>query len=330
MTGPPARVLYITGWMRSGSTLLGNVLNELPGVRHVGELHFLWRNGVLGAGTNSTCGCGQPLTRCPLWSEVLAAPSARTAEATARRVVDLQRSLVRTRHTRARLAEVRGERPAAPGLTELLDRSAAAYHQVAAQGGERLVMDGSKCPAEAAALLGRADLDVRVLHIVRDPRATALSYRGAKAYIDPMSPARSSGYWTAFNLASERVGRVAGDRYLRVRHEDLCARPRETVAEVLRFAGLDDESPVDGTGRILLGANHTVTGNPDRLRRGETRIRPDDRWRTALSAADIAAATVPALPLLGRYGYPAAPFGAAVRDGEPHRPAASLRPGGPR
>ncbi|WP_406478558.1 sulfotransferase [Streptomyces sp. NBC_01615] len=307
MTGPPARVLYITGWMRSGSTLLGNVLNELPGVRHIGELHFLWKNGVLGAGTNSTCGCGQPLAGCPLWSEALAALPARSTEATARRMLALQRKLMRTRHTRARLAEARGARPTAGGVTELLDQSASVYRQMAARGGDRLVVDGSKCPAEAAALLGRGDLDVRVLHIVRDPRATALSYRSAKEYIDPMSPARSSGYWTAFNLASELVGTAAGDRYLRIRHEDLSARPRRTVAEVLRFAGLDDEVPVDQAGRVPLGVNHTLTGNPDRLRRGVTQIRPDDRWRTALSGADLAAATLPALPLLGRYGYPAAP-----------------------
>ncbi|MFF4587822.1 sulfotransferase [Streptomyces sp. NPDC001388] len=307
MSGPPVRVLYITGWMRSGSTLLGNVLNELPGVRHIGELHFLWKNGVLGAGTNSSCGCGQPLTACPLWAEALDALPAGNTRATAHRMLALQRALMRTRHTRDRLAGARGVRPVDAGVAELLDQSAAVYRRMAAHGADRMVVDGSKCPAEAAALLGRGDLDVKVLHIVRDPRATALSYRSAKEYIDPMSPARSSGYWTAFNLASELVGREAPERYLRIRHEDLSSRPRETVAQVLRFAGLDDEVPVDAFGRVTLGVNHTVTGNPDRLRRGVTRIRPDERWRTALSAADVAAATVPALPLLGRYGYPTVP-----------------------
>jgi hypothetical protein len=38
-------VLYVTGWCRSGNTVLGNVLAEMPGVFHVGELRFLWRNG---------------------------------------------------------------------------------------------------------------------------------------------------------------------------------------------------------------------------------------------------------------------------------------------
>ncbi|CAM5507965.1 sulfotransferase [Streptomyces spiroverticillatus] len=326
MTGPPARVLYITGWMRSGSTLLGNVLNELPGVLHIGELHFLWKNGVLGAGTNSTCGCGEPVTACPLWSRALAALPAGTTEETARRMLALQQQLMRTRHTRARLAEAQHRQPVPADVTRLLDQSAAVYRHLAGHGGERLVVDGSKCPAEAAALLGRDDLDVRVLHMVRDPRATALSYRGAKEYIDPMSASRSSRYWTAFNLASELVGRAAGDRYLRIRHEDLCARPRETVAEVIRFAGLDDASPVDAAGSVALGVNHTVTGNPDRLRHGVTRIRPDGRWHTALGPAEVRSATVPALPLLGRYGYPLTSAPHRPNSGLPHGTSGSSTP----
>ncbi|REK89820.1 sulfotransferase [Streptomyces inhibens] len=309
MAEKPPRILYVTGWMRSGSTLLGNVLNELPGVLHVGELHYLWQNGVLESGTNSDCGCGLSLRDCPLWSAVLTATQSATpdATATAHHVTMRQHALLRTRHTRTRLAEARGETVPAPGITELLDRTADIYRLVAREGGDRLIVDGSKYPAEAAALLGRSDLDVRVLHVVRDPRATALSYRRSKQYIDPMSPARSSNYWTAFNLASELIGESAGGRYLRIRHEDLSQRPKDVVTEVLRFAGLDDASPVDESGKVHLSGNHTVTGNPDRLRQGETLIRPDSRWHTELSAADTATVTALTAPLLARYGYPVLP-----------------------
>ncbi|WP_061300546.1 sulfotransferase family protein [Herbidospora cretacea] len=297
------RVLYITGWLRSGSTMLGNVLGELPGVLHVGELHYLWQNGILKAGTNSTCGCGADVTACDLWSKVITSTGGdRLGEA---RLMTLQqRALLRTRHTRDRIAESTGRTATAPGVAQAVGRTAAIYRTLAAHGGERLIVDGSKFPAEAAALLGRADLDVKVLHMVRDPRATAFSYAKAKDYIDPMSPARSSGFWTGFNLASELSGHAAPDRYLRVRHEDLCRDPRGTLARVLSFAGLDDEPPADADGNVVLSVNHTVTGNPDRLSAGPARIRADERWRTGLPAHARAAATGPALPLLGRYGYP--------------------------
>jgi hypothetical protein len=294
------RVLYLTGWLRTGSTLLGNVLGELPGVAHAGELHYLWRNGVLRTGTNSLCGCGRDLRDCALWARAIG-----EVAAPARQVAAWQDGLLRTRHTRARLAEARGRAAPADGVGPVLDVMAALYGAVAGHGGgRRLVVDGSKYPAEAAALLGRRDLDVRVLHVVRDPRATAFSYRRAKGYIDPRGPAESSAYWLAFNLASDLVGAAAAGRYLRIRHEDLAARPRDVVAEVMRFAGLDGEPPVDAAGRVRLGGNHTVTGNPDRLSRGTVTIRTDERWRAELPAPAAAVATAVAMPLLRRYGYP--------------------------
>jgi hypothetical protein len=90
----------------------------------------------------------------------------------------------------------------------------------------------------------------------------------------------------------------------RIRHEDLTRRPREVLAGVLRFAGLDDEPPVTEEGKVTLGVNHTVTGNPDRLGQGTVLIRPDERWRTELSPLPSAITTGLALPLLRRYGYP--------------------------
>jgi hypothetical protein len=313
------RVLYLTGWLRTGSTLLGNVLGELPEVAHVGELHYLWRNGVLRTGTNSLCGCGKDLLDCPVWAQVLG-----RVPVPAQQVVAWQRDLLRTRHTRARLAEARGRAAPAPGVAAALDMMAALYRAVAAHaGGGRLIVDGSKFPAEAAALLGRRDLDVRVLHVVRDPRATAQSYRRAKAYIEPRGPAESSGYWLAFNLASDLVGAAAG-RYLRIRHEDLAARPRDVIAEVMRFAGLADAPPVDSDGTVRLGGNHTVTGNPDRLTRGTVTIRPDERWRTELPVRAAAVATAVAAPLLRRYGYPLI----GLRGARPGLAGAPARDGG--
>ncbi|MBW8486827.1 sulfotransferase [Actinomadura parmotrematis] len=302
MTDAPVRVLYITGWLRTGSTLLGNVLNELPGVFHAGELHYLWRNGVLRTGTNTLCGCGEDLAACPLWSAVLAGRD----PADARRMEGWQRTLLRTRHTPRRLAEARGRTPA-PGVREALDRMAGLYADVARHSGAGTIVDGSKYPAEPAALLGRPGLDLRIVHLVRDPRAIAHSYRKGKGYIDPRTPLDSTRHWTGANVASELVGRAAAGRYLRIRHEDLAADPAGTVARVMAFAGLPGDPPVAADGTAVLGGNHTVTGNPDRLRRGPVAVRPDGAWRAGLAPRDAAVATLLAGPLLHRYRYPLRP-----------------------
>jgi sulfotransferase family protein len=298
-------VLYVTGWCRSGSTVLGNLLNELDGVVHIGEAHYLWRNGVLGAGTNTLCGCGSQVRECPLWKGVLGrlVPPGDAATGYAQAALAGQRAYLRTRHTGARLRESLGRRERPAAAAEAVDRMVAVHRAVAAESGASVVVDSSKYPAEPAALCGRADVDLRVLHLVRDPRATAHSWRKAKAYIPAMSVTRSGAYWTGANIASERIGRAFPDRYLRLRYEDFAADPRGGLAEVLSFVGRADEPPVAADGSAVLGTNHTVTGNPDRLARGPVRIRPDESWRRDLPAVPAWVATALAAPALRHYGY---------------------------
>jgi len=164
-------VLYVTGWCRSGSTVLGNVLAEMPGVFHAGELRFLWRNGVLGTGSNRRCGCGADLLDCPLWSRVLVAgrPASRSLAGHAAAVVRWQ-AACRTRHT----WRVRRE-PPRNGWPNTL---AATYRAIAAQTGAQLIVDSSKYASDAALRLRYEDL-------TGDPRGSvarvlALVGRGAE------------------------------------------------------------------------------------------------------------------------------------------------------
>ena len=65
--GMPIDVIYIAGAPRSGTTILSQLLGELPGLFNVGEARFLWRQ-VLSSGR---CGCGTRLIACDFWREVL-------------------------------------------------------------------------------------------------------------------------------------------------------------------------------------------------------------------------------------------------------------------
>lgn len=293
------RVLYLTGWCRSGSTVLGNVLGELPGVVHVGELHYLWRNGVLGVGTNTLCGCGENVAQCPLWSKVIAKVAGSDPVAFARTAMADLKASMRTRHTMDRL---QGKVSAA--ATRAAGRLSEVYYAITEITGARLIIDGSKYPAEAASLLHLPELDVRVLHLVRDPRATAHSWQRAKAYIPAMGVGRSTAYWTYFNAVSDQIGRFAPQRYLRLRYEDFTASPKQALRQVLALCGLTDEPPVGEQGQVTLGQNHTVTGNPDRLTKGQIFLVPDNAWKNGLPPVPRLAATLLAAPLLRRYQYP--------------------------
>lgn len=300
MTQPEITVLYITGWCRNGSTLIGNILNEIPGVRHVGELHYLWMN-YLGRGTNTTCGCGAALADCPVWRPVLAATAGDMgARAFAEQALSY-RECVRTRHTRRVLSYPgQGDRCLA-AYADVLARTYAAIHDVT---GARVIVDGSKYPAEGALLPHVAGVSPRYLHLVRDPRASAYSWSRAKDYIPAMPVSRSTAYWVGFNLASDAIRRQYPQHSLFLRYEDFIADPAAGIGRIMRLIGEDPaRNPVQGRS-VTLNVNHTVTGNPDRLASGAITVRAQDvDWRAKLPRRSALLATLLSAPVLRRYGY---------------------------
>jgi hypothetical protein len=93
---------------------------------------------------------------------------------------------------------------------------------------------------------------LRYLHVVRDGRDMAFSENqnqlrkhGVASGIAPEGPepVRSIALWSQVNLAASSFGADAlGERYHRIRFEDLCADPAGVAEEVLAWAGLDGDA----------------------------------------------------------------------------------------
>lgn len=303
LTSDPAAitVLCITGWCRNGSTIIGNILNEIPGFMHVGELHFLWKNAA-GKGANSLCGCGTVLSECSFWSEIVSRsiPAGSTLDDFAAEVIRRQRACVRTRHTwRVLRRGLNGE-----DIREHAALMSRTYHAIAERSGATVLVDTSKIPGEAALLPCLDGVRPYFVHLVRDPRAVAESWREPKDYVYAMSASKSTAYWHGFNLATAAITRRYPDRSLFLRHEDFIADPAGVIDRLLALCGADQAAnPVRGR-TIDLHPNHTVTGNPDRFNSGATVLRDtDDRWMTGLQRPARFAAVALAMPLFRRYGY---------------------------
>ncbi|GAB4586050.1 sulfotransferase [Nocardia sp. IFM 10818] len=300
-TTPQLTVLAITGWCRNGSTIIGNILNEIPGFFHVGELHFLWKNAA-GRGANEQCGCGLKLVDCPYWSAILplGRPPGTTLEAHADTVIRRQLAAVRTRHTWRVLrsgiynADLRAH----------ADLMGQVYHAIAERSDSRVIVDTSKMPGESALLAHLDGITPYYVHLVRDPRATAQSWSKPKEYVYALPPGKSTGYWTGFNLAAHALTRRHRHRSMFLRYEDFIADPAATLDALLRLCGADPATnPMRGR-TVELHRNHTVTGNPDRFHTGATLIRPtDDAWRAGLPAPARRTVTALSWPLAWRYGY---------------------------
>lgn len=299
----PTKVLYLCGWGRSGSTVVDRVLGEVPGHVSLGELRSLWDADP----AERVCGCGKRVSDCELWSDVLRRALGGCTIDETRRVASLRDTAARSRHLLP-LARRRPPGQAAAGYGAVL---LAVYREVLARTGARLVVDSSKHPAEALLLSGLPEIDLWVLHLVRDPRAVAHSW-GRFPSGDPSlgapprrGPVVSSAWWGVWNGAAETLLRARlGPRYRRLRYEDLMADPPKELGEVVEWLKAPRRSlPFVSPEQVILSASHTVGGNPNRVVTGLVPLVADRRWQTEMGAADRWLATAVAFPLMSRYGY---------------------------
>ncbi len=314
------KVLFVLGWVRSGTTLLDTMLGQIDGFFSGGEVRYLWERGVI---NGWMCGCRTPLPACPVWSAVLSRMYGSVDAVPAERVARQHLAVVRTRRLPRVLAQDPGSATSWPelaGYTEALGRLYTAISEVT---GARVIVDSSKFAQDAALLRLIPEIDARFVHLVRDPRAVAFSNLRRKTSqpltTEPVEMARWSAVqtatrWTRFNTAAEAVVRVSRPApALRLRYEDLIADPPGSLQRVLDV--LDETGrklPLIDDHTVVLGENHTVWGNPARFKRGEVPLRLDDEWLGGLGARDRTVVTTVCLPLLLRYGYPLRPG----RDGE--------------
>jgi hypothetical protein len=321
MTATRAKVLSIVGPARSGTTIMGNILGEVRGIANAGELRWLWRRGLT---ERMPCGCGLPPVECPRWSRVLDAlrrtylPTADDDAVTAAvdAVSRAQDEVLAPRNRLRAISAASGRDTRWGALRCMRAVTVDMCASLADVSGESLVVDTSKLPHLAAVLAGAPEVDHYVLHLVRDPRATAFSWQRRKALpvadglatMVTMSPVASVRNWFKAGVEAELLRRfVPRDRWLFLRYEDFVAGPAAAVDQVLAFVGVPAPSPFVGPDMVHLGTNHTMAGNPNRFRTGSVRIVEDDEWKSRMARRDRRIITAAALPMLVRYGYPVGP-----------------------
>ncbi len=304
------QVLYITGSGRSGSTLLERVLGGADGFTNVGELIELFRWVTP---EDEKCGCGEPFLGCPFWTEVGRRAFGGWNSELISRMTKLQRQVARQRKLPQLLARPHGAMSA--DLTEYQEHYRRLYGAIRDVSGARVIVDASKWPAQGLALARSAELDVRLLHLVRDVRGVAFSW--AKSGVarphnvsEPTTMAvhpvrRTAARWSACQMEADVVARVVS-HYHRMRYEDLVAAPAKAVMDAFDHLGFDDDpsglAHLDGS-TVTLGPSHGIGGNPSRFRHGPQELRLDEEWRRAMSQRDRWTATAVGMPALARYGY---------------------------
>lgn len=301
-------VLFVAGTSFCGSTLMSFLLNSHPDIVCVGE-----ETGPIPKRRNQPdfpCSCGAPLMQCPFWAAVARRMEERGFDFGQDRF-DVhfllgQRRWVRgvlTRSLRSNLLD--GIRDflvsATPGLGSRMrtirQRNVALIRSIMEVSGKRVFASGQKDPIRAWYLSRLPDLDVKVVHLIRDSRgfvSSTMKNGGVSLDVGIRDWNRNAGH------VERLFARLGPERSLRIRYEDLCTDVSGTLARMVRFVGLE---PVPGPVNFR-ETEHHVIGNRMRMQSsGEVRL--DEKWRELLTPAQVAEIERRTRYYRRRYGYEA-------------------------
>lgn len=162
------------------------------------------------------------------------------------------------------------------------------------------IVDSSKCLGQLRRVISLPNVDLKVVHLLKDVRGFTVSQRDAT---DPeikyhhlpvlfgsvsfsrwvfLHTMKTPGYlfwkWYLRNLATLRLLRSSGVAHLRVGYDELAQKPQIILPKIYEFLGL--ESPTNIALAPKETNSHAFMGNPMLGDPEKTNaIRYDDRWQ---------------------------------------------------
>lgn len=310
---PSIDYVYILGASHSGSTLLSMLLNAHPDITTIGET----APGRMGDVDTYRCSCGQLIQECSFWANVAGRMRDRHPEFGldnfgTKFEFPANRLINRILHFEHRGGILEFLRDAvlrlSPGWQKARREIAARCYDLAtavlAESGGRILVDSSKLAHRLKFLLRIPEFNLKVIHLVRDGRAVALTYMKQDEFADSREPALRRGgrgmraaatadslpmrkaaqEWRRCLQAAEHV--LAGldrSQWIQVRYEELCNDTEGVLRRIHDFLGTDDARTVG----CFRDVAHHVIGNGMRLD-GTARISLDERWKSVLTEHELA------------------------------------------
>lgn len=281
------KVLYIVGCGRSGSTIIDIVLGNHKNIESVGELISLPKLGWI---DNGYCSCGLRANECDFWSSVRREWERLSGLKNVNDYVDQKNKLDRLWR---RFEEFKAPDIFSTEFKLFAKNTYYLYKAIQTISGKSVVVDSSKNPLTAYLLSFITDIDLRIIHLVRDPRGVTWSQKkslskdersGIKKSINSIPMWHSALNWRRINLRSEWVcNQCSSDKTLQISYEDFMASPRDALMKIGQLISEDFEEVIaiiESNSSLILG--HNIAGNRVRMS-NELKLKFDDEWNKKLS-----------------------------------------------
>lgn len=290
-------VIFIASDLRSGSTLLDQVLSNHRQIESVGELrnlqYYITRSPKAGSNRNWCCRCGETVAHCSFWSDVDACFQRKWGAAlkntdTAARVCHL--NIVNIFLTILIASVPKGLKIRLNNLLygRYFDRDIAenlyrVFGSVADVTQKTVFVDSSKRPEQLYALqnVGSEEYTIKIIHLLRDGRAVSFSAlkRSEEAGIGS-NFFKTMVTWIVTNMMIRNL-KVFFERknVISVKYEDLCLDPDAVVKSICQ----QFEMPYQPEMTTSFGdIKHNIGGTPHQFTK-RTNIVLDERWKKGLS-----------------------------------------------
>jgi len=293
------KIIYILGDGHSGSTILSLILGSHTGIESGGELtafdgrkRYLLANQTIS--NKPLCSCRTAISKCEYWSKVMD----RLSKAYDPRALEINSN-----------DKERFETSNYGIIKVMLEVS-----------GKRLICDSSKELPRLTRLLGGKCFDVFIVHLIRDARAVAYSYKRSGAWYKSeglLTEDRRHFYdfdnaarrWQSTNIAAFLECQKRKGSYICIRYEDLIADPKKYISMILERIGLRFE---DNQLNFWRYPHHYLGGNVTRLK-GKQEIKADISYLDNVSDEEWQRATRLAYDGLKLFGY-------SMKKGDPPMP----------
>ena len=286
------RYVCMPGSPFTGSTLLGLLLNQHPELASIGAATGLIRDIDL---STYACSCGTLFRECEFWTYI----ATRTRELG--HPVDIFETNFWNTHLRlshyklvnALLVRSLGQDQVNDVRDALIGRVPAVRRAISEMGwntwslasavlgrtGKRVFVDTARDHQRPKYLWNHPLLDVKVIHLIRDPRGNSASIM-KHANVDAAAAARQ---WRHYNIEAARVKRyLPSTAWMTLYYEELCADPGKVLDRISDFVGVERARSQPS----LRDPDRHIIGNPMRLK-ALSEIREDRSWQTHLGHREL-------------------------------------------
>jgi hypothetical protein len=309
---PKINYIYILGASHSGSTLLAMLLNAHPDIATIGETS----RGGMGEVNTYRCSCGKLIKDCLFWRNITNRLQSEFSdfslsnfgtkfEYPSSRVVN---RILQFEHRGPVLEALRDTAlKFSPGWRRA--RQEVALHcyglasVVLAESNARIFVDSSKLAHRLKFLLHIPEFNIKVIHLIRDGRAVALTYMRQDEFADSKEPSlrRGGRGMKAEHTSNSLPMKKAADewrrclrsakfilaildksRWIEVCYENLCRDTENTLKRIFEFLDLDPQKRL----KDFRSVEHHIVGNGMRLDTTPN-IQLDERWRSVLTENDL-------------------------------------------